>query len=474
MRSVVCLLAGTLLLSAAQWQRFRGPNGTGIADARSLPSEVRPDKNVAWRADVPSGFSSPVLTDTAVFVTGSEDTKLYTISLDRKTGKVNWKVEAPKALHGKPKGPNSPVSPSPVTDGKNVYVFFDSFGLVSYDASGKERWRHEAGPFNLPYGAGTSPVVHGSTVLLQMDQDTDSYLIALDRETGKVLWKTDRPHATHGFSSPVIYQPAQGPAEVVVSGAYELDGYDLKTGRKLWWVTGMAWQAKSVPVVAKDVVYVHSWMASLSELGHKEVTASWEQTLAARDANKDGKISKEESPDESLTKVWFLYDLDKDGYLGGKDWEYLLARNRTKNGLYAIRLGGRGDVTQSHVLWRYEKGLQNIPSPLLYDGVLFLLREGGILTSLNPANGSVHKQGRVEGAVDAYFASPVVADGKLITASKEGKVALIKPGAQWEVMSVGDFGEEIWATPAAADRQLFVRTQKALYCFEDSKAERAD
>jgi outer membrane protein assembly factor BamB len=117
-------------------------------------------------------------------------------------------------------------------------------------------------------------------------------------------------------------------------------------------------------------------------------------------------------------------------------------------------------------LWRYDKGLPNIPSPLLYKDVLYMLREGGILTSFNPKDGSVLKQGRVEGAVDAYFASPIAADGKIFTASKDGKLAVIKPGAQWETGAVGDFKEEIWSTPAAAGKQLFVRTNKALYCFE--------
>ena len=275
---------------------------------------------------------------------------------------------------------------------------------------------------------------------------------------------------TSSFSSPAIYQPAKGSAEVIVSGAYELDAYDIDTGKKLWWVKGMAWQAKSAPVIAKDVVYVHSWMASLEELGHKPVTAAWEEALASYDKDKDGKLSKNEAPDPSLVPIWFLYDLNKDGYLDANDWEYLLARNNTKNGLYAIKLGGRGDVTKTHVLWRHEKGLPNIPSPLLYNNVLFMLREGGILTSFNPTDGTVLKQGRVEGAVDTYFASPVLADGKLITASRDGKVALIAPKAQWEVLSVAEFNEEIWATPAAADRQLFIRTQKALYCFEAPKA----
>ena len=463
----ICTICALLAASAAgsEWSRFRGPNGTGITDARNLPAELTPAKNVVWKSELPPGFSSPVLTGTSVIVTAYDGQKLSTIGLDRKTGAVRWRTGAPVQLPAKPRGPNSPVSPSPATDGTNTYVFFDNFGLVSYDAEGKERWRHPLGPFNFPYGAGSSPIVAGRSVILLCDQDTNSYLLAVDRDTGKLRWKTERPQATHGFSTPVLYTPRKGPAQLIVSGSYELTGYSAETGERLWWVTGMAWQAKSVPVVAGDVVYVHSWMASLTELGHKEVTTPWEQILAERDADKDGKISKAESPDESLVKIWFLYDLDKDGTLGRKDWEYLLARSSAKNGLYAIKLGGRGDVTGTHVLWRYDKGLPNIPSPLLYNNVLYVLREGGILTTLDPADGKVLRQARIEGAVDGYFASPIAADGKVITASKEGKVAVIRAGAQWEVMSVNDFGEEIWATPAIDENRVIVRTQRMLYCF---------
>ena len=465
MRHVVRLLLLSLPLISAEWPRFRGPNGTGVADARNLPSEIGPGKNVAWKTALPPGFSSPIASGKLIFLTGYEAEQIYTFAIDRANGEVRWKTAAPKPLAEKSKGPNSPVSPSPATDGANVYVFFENFGIVSYDAAGKERWRYAMGPFNTPYGSGTSPVIVDKTLLLQMDQDTNSFLIALDKDSGKLRWKTDRPHATHGFSSPVIYRPAKGTPEIIVSGAYELDGYALDTGKKLWWVSGMSWQAKSTPVISKDTLYVHSWMASLTELGHKEVKASWPEALAANDKNKDGKIAKEESPDESLVKIWFLYDLDKDGFLGEADWKYLLARSNAKNGLYAVKLGGRGDVTSTHILWRYDKGLPNIPSPLLYNDVLYVLREGGILTSLDPATGAVIKQGRIEGAVDSYFASPVAADNKIFATSHEGKVAVIKPGGQWEVASVNEFGEEIWSTPAIADNQIFIRTQKALYCF---------
>jgi outer membrane protein assembly factor BamB len=463
--ATLLLLFAFSAAAADDWPRFRGPNGTGVADARNLPAEIGPGKNLAWKTALPPGFSSPVLGGRLVFLTGYEGEQLFTFAIDRSNGEIRWKNPAPKPLPSAPKGPNSPVSPSPASDGSSIYVFFDNFGVVSYDAAGKERWRQPMGPFNFPYGAGSSPVVTGKTLLLQVDQDTDSYLLALDKDTGKVRWKAPRPHATHGFSSPVIYSPAKGPREVIVSGAYEIDSYALDTGKKLWWATGMGWQAKSVPVVHDGTVYVHSWMASLAELGHKEIKQSWEQALTAYDSNKDGKIAKDEYPDESLVKIWFLYDLDKDGFLGETDWKYLLARSNAKNGLYAIKLGGRGDVTTSHVLWRYEKGLPNIPSPLFYNGVLYVLREGGILTSLDPKTGVVIKQGRIEGAVDSYFASPVAADGKIFTVSREGKAAVIKPGPQWEVASVNQFDEQVWSTPAIAGNQIFIRTQKALYCF---------
>jgi outer membrane protein assembly factor BamB len=440
-----------------------------VADATNLPDEIGPAKNVAWKTALPQGFSSPVLSANLVFTTGYESEKLYTLAIDRRNGEIRWKVEAPRPLPAKPKGPNSPVSPSPATDGANVYVFFDNYGLVSYDAAGSERWRHEMGPFRFPYGAGTSPVIAEKTVLLQIDQDSGSYLLALDKDTGKIRWKTSRPHATHGFSSPVIFKPAKGAAEVIVSGAYELDSYAFDTGKKLWWVSGMAWQAKSVPVVHNDTLYVHSWMASLVELGHKEITATWTEALEANDKNKDGKISKDEYSDESLVKIWFLYDLDQDGTLGETDWKYLLARSTAKNGLYAIKLGGRGDVTTTHVLWRYDKGLPNIPSPLLYRDVLYVLREGGILTSLDPKTGAVLKQARIEGALGSYFASPVAADGKIFTASQEGKVAVLNPGREWTVASVNNFDEEIWSTPAIAGNQVIIRTQNALYCFTSGK-----
>ena len=166
-----------------------------------------------------------------------------------------------------------------------------------------------------------------------------------------------------------------------------------------------------------------------------------------------------------MRKLWFLFDLDQDGLMNEREWNFHRARAAARNGLYAIRLGGRGDLTDKAVTWRYEKGLPNIPSPVLYKNVLYMLREGGILTALNPATGGVRKQGRLQCALDPYFASPVAADDKIFTVSLNGKLAVLKAGAEWEILSVSDLGEECWATQAIADGRLYVRTISAIYCF---------
>ena len=158
-------------------------------------------------------------------------------------------------------------------------------------------------------------------------------------------------------------------------------------------------------------------------------------------------------------------DLDRDGTLNERDWYFYRARRSAQNAVLAFRLGGQGDMTQKSFLWRYQKSLPNVPSPLLYKDVLYLMKEGGILTALDPLTGKVLKQGRLQGALGDYFASPVAADDKVFTVSHEGKVTVLKPGGQWEVLAINDLGEECNATPAIADGRLYIRTRDTLYCF---------
>jgi outer membrane protein assembly factor BamB len=454
-----------LTLLAADWPRFRGPNGSGVAETKNLPDLLDPQQNALWRTPLPPGYSSPALSNGKLFLTAWEGPVAFTIAVDAKDGKVLWRRQAPE---GRPvvKGRvNTPVSPSPVTDGESVYVFFEHFGLLSYGPDGNERWRVPMGPFKNPYGMGSSPILAGGTVVMLCDNDVDSHLLGVSAKDGKILWKAPRLEVTHGFSTPIVYQPKSGPAQIIVSGSYQLVAYSAATGEKLWWAGGMAWQAKSTPVLDGDTVYVHSWMADMSGIGLPAKIDSFADVLKANDKNGDGKLSVDEVPYKELAGLFFLFDLNQDKFLNGAEWEGILDRNNAKNGIYAIKLSGaKGDIAKN-VLWRYDKSLPNIPSPLLYGGVLYVLREGGILTSLNPANGEVIKQARVPGATDSYFASPVAADGKIYLLSQPGKAAVLKAAGEWEVLGVTDLKEECWSTPAIADSRIYVRTQAALYAF---------
>ena len=137
--------------------------------------------------------------------------------------------------------------------------------------------------------------------------------------------------------------------------------------------------------------------------------------------------------------------------------------------MMAVRLGGRGDLTDTNVLWRYHKSLPDVPSPLVYGAVLYIVRTGGILTSLNPENGAVFKQGRLSGALDGYYASPVAADGKVYLCSQTGKALVLKAAPEWEILAINELDDECYATPAIADGRIYVRTNSALYCFAEGK-----
>ena len=182
----------------------------------------------------------------------------------------------------------------------------------------------------------------------------------------------------------------------------------------------------------------------------------------------DNKLVKEEIPYKEMKDLFFLFDLNHDNYIDRAEWNNMLARNAAQNGVYAIKLGtGRGDLTKSNVLWRYDKQMPNIPSPLYYRDVLYVLKEGGILTTLNPVTGEIIKQARVKDAVDSYFASPVAADGKVYLLTKGCKLAVLKAAGEWEELAVNAIkDDDCWATPAIADNQIFLRTQTALFCFE--------
>ena len=463
---------------ADNWSRFRGPNGTGVSDATNIPIEFGPQSHVKWKAAVPPGHSSPVFTSSHIFLSAhsaeKDAYKLFVLALDRKSGKQLWQHEIPRLQKGRRENVNGPASPSPVTDGANVYYFFQDFGLISYTADGKERWRLPLGPFNMYYGFGASPILEDGLIILPVDQDTDPYLLAVDAKTGKQRWKVARPHVISGYSTPTIWRPKTGPAQILIPESFQLTAYSLTDGAKLWWVRGLACEMKSVASLDDDTLYVNGWGFGANQAGTQVPTVDFADALKRLDANRDGFVGRDEVTAHKTERMdrmlqpdygFDAFDGNRDGKLDAKDWDVFRAMLAAENGLMAIKLGGSGDMTASAVKWKYLRPVPQVPSTVLYQGVLYMVNDSGILISFDPATGNVIKQGRLKGAIDKYFASPIAADGKLWLASQDGTVSVVSAKGEWEILQVNTLDDEVFATPVPADGELFVRTRSALYNF---------
>ena len=470
----VLLLSPLTILANDEWSQFRGPNGTGVSETKGLPTEFGPTKNVVWKTELLPGHSSPVLTRDRIFVTGHNNYQLFVICLDRQSGKILWQRQVARTRQGRLQNVNGPASPTPVTDGTNVYVFFQDFGMLSYDPDGKERWKLPLGPFNMFYGFGASPILVDDKVILPVDQDNpSSYLIAVDKNTGKLRWKVDRPVVISGYSTPIIYQPKQGAKQIIVPESFQLSAYSVEDGKRVWWVRGLACEMKSIASHDDEYLYINGWGFPQNQPGQQVKTISFEEGLAAYDKDKDHMITKAEvsaaagteKMDKMLVAAFEAFDMNRDEKLNDKDWEVFRAMMASENGLLAIKMGGQGDQTAKAIRWRYTKPVPQVPSTLLYQKVLYMINDSGILISFDPATGNVIKQGRLHGAIDKYFSSPVAADDKVFLIGQGGQVSVLKAAGDWEVMVVNELDDEVYATPAIADGRIYIRTRSALYSF---------
>jgi len=469
-RLIVAVLVLSAVVSAADspdpegWSRFRGPNGSGISTSTRLPTELGPDKNVVWKTELPFGHSSPALTRDRIFLTAARGERLVTICLDRHTGRILWERDAPRPREEKLDTRNGPAGPTPATDGTNVYVFFADFGLLSYDMEGRERWHLPLGPFNNLYGMGASPVLVGDTVVLACDQNTDSFIIAVNQRDGRIRWKTARPEAHSGHSTPILHTVG-GQTQIIVPGSFLLIAYAADTGEKIWWVGGLSFELKSTPVVSGDTLFINGFGTPQNQPGaHPNIPAFAD--IVRRHADAAGKVMLANLPNPG-SRSWI--DLDANGEISSGEWDYYRAAMASDNGMLAIRLGGRGDMTEQNVRWKYHKSVPQLPSPIVYRDVLYMVNDGGIVTALNPQTGAEVGQGRLKGAIDHYYASPVAADGKIFMLSETGKVVVLPPGGSLEPIAVNDLSDDIYATPAISDGRMYIRTRSWLYCFGRSQ-----
>ena len=419
------IVVATLVLSsfagAAEWPQFRGPNSSGIGDGKP-PVEFGPSQNVLWKTAVGSGLSSPIIAKGRVFLTEFDrpTKQLATLCIDQRTGKILWRRTVAPAEIEKVHEISSPAAPTPATDGERVYVYFGSYGLVSYDFDGKLLWERRLPlPQNI-YGAVASPIVARDLLVLN-HQGKDAYLLGVNRRDGKTVWKTDRSKFQYGWSTPVYWRHDGIDEIVVLGGDFEpnqrLMAYNLADGAERWWVAGLPPCGKSTPVIGSDMVF-----------------------FAAPDIILN--VEAEKRNPERAAQIY--------------------ANNASR--VMAIRPGGKSEVNQTHVAWTQTKGVPGVPSPLYYNGRLYTVQNGGIVFSRVAKTGELVYSGRT-GAMGYYYSSPVAADNKIYFASEEGVVVVLDGGVEWKVLARNKLDGQILATPAIVDGKIYVRTEDHLYAF---------
>jgi outer membrane protein assembly factor BamB len=458
---LVVLFVGALAASAdGPWSQFRGPNGSGVDSGTGYPVEFSPTKNVIWKKAVAYGQSSPVVAAGHLYVTASEGDKLLTICFDAKTGSELWRREIRRKKTTEIFRANDPASPTPVADELGVVVFFADFGLAAYTPEGKDRWTVPLGPFKNFYGMAASPIVAGNLVVMVCDQQGGSFLLAVDRKTGKQRWRTTRP-VDIGWATPMVFRPSEGPTQLIVLGTTRLDSYYLDTGEARWWMPIGSGGALGTPVATGSTLLVSTLSSS------EPMIPTFDAVLAQYDKDHDGRLSHEEfKGDKDLGEHFGWIDTNSDGFITREEWNKARSLGEGEFGAVAIRPEkAQGRLEASTVSWRFKKNLPYIPAPLVYNDVYYMVRDGGIVTSLDVATGKLLKEGRTKEALGEYYASPVAADNKVFLASGEGKITVLKAGGEWEVLSVNDLGDEIHATPALSEGRIYVRTHGFLYCF---------
>ncbi|MHB9008427.1 MAG: outer membrane protein assembly factor BamB family protein [Limisphaerales bacterium] len=483
---------------STHWNQFRGPNGSGIGHDFKPPAHLVADQ-ATWKTALPPGKSSPVLWGDRIFVTGVENGRFATLALNASTGEVLWKRLAPEVSLEQVHAANSPAASTPCADADAVYVYFGSYGLLCYDRDGQERWKKAISTPQSMYGVATSPILYERRLILVLDDDADlpgsqlsrSKVVALDTATGEPVWETPRPYHRGAWSTPMIWRHAGG-SDLVVLGNGRVYGYQPETGREEWYVNGFAREPVSVPVAGDEALYVSVAMQGGRGDAQLDPEPFWTAMLPF-DRNGDGRIGRDEItkdftlpfrpelppghpgfglplPEEPAkrearqSELFGWRDKNQDGFWTREEFLADMSVGRGQPNLAAIRPGGKGDVTGSHVSWNLRSGIPEIPSPVFHAGRLYLVRDGGVLSCIRTDTGAVVYRERL-GAPGQYSASPIIANGQVFLCSAKGVITVVNGGDTFAVRHQVDLHAAVVATPAMDRDSLYVRAGDSLLAF---------
>ncbi|HXG64553.1 MAG TPA: PQQ-binding-like beta-propeller repeat protein [Blastocatellia bacterium] len=404
----IILLAITIGL-AENWPQWRGPNLNGVSNEKNLPLKWSAEENVTWKLAMPSwSGSTPIIWGERIFLNVADGDNLFLWCVDRNAGKLLWS----KPLGGgnvRMRKQNM-SSPSPVTDGKNVFVLTGTGVLKGFDFNGNELWgrdiQKEYGRFGLNWGYASSPLLYEDSLYVQvlhgMKTDDPSYILRIDKQTGKTLWKVERPtnavqESPDSYTTPALLRYGRN-TEIVITGGDCVTGHDPATGKELWRVSGL-------------------------------------------------------NPDNS---PWYRVVASPVAHNG-----VIYAPSRVKP-LVAIKAGGRGDVSKSHLLWSFQNG-PDVPTPVTDGKYFYVVDDRGVMWCLDAATGKpVWGPQRIKSGT--YSASPVLADGKIYITNEDGLTTVVKAGPQFEVLAENPLNGHCLSSPAISDGQIFIRTDQYLYC----------
>ena len=394
--------------NADNWPAWRGPSANGLSSEVNLPVKWTKTDNISWRLALPGwSGSTAIVWGERIFLNVAEGSDLSLWSVDRVKGLPIWKRPLGGGNHREQKQNMS--SPSPVTDGRAVWAMTGTGILKAFDFDGKELWsrdiQRDYGRFGLNWGYASSPLLHEGSLYVQvlhgMRTDDPSYLLRIDKTTGKTLWRVERPtrairESPDSYTTPALLRYG-ATTEVVITGGDVVTGHDPATGRELWRADGLnPYNDSSNRIVASPIV-----------LGEMIYAPSHERPILA------------------------------------------------------LKAGGRGNVTTSHLVWSFNNG-PDVPTPVTDGTYFYVVRDNGVLFCLDAKSGkTVYGPTRLPPAT--YSGSPVLADGKIYVTNEDGVTAVVRAGPKFELLAQNDFGEYTLSSPAISDGQIFIRTESALY-----------
>ena len=489
---------------AAEWSRFRGPNGSGVAPTHYQPPITLGPEFEAWRTRVPAGLSSPVIGNGRIFLTGIEGEQLVTLAFEHETGKLLWRRNAPVTASEKVHSACSPAASTPLVYRGHLYVYFGSFGLLCYDLDGTEIWRKPIPTPQSLYGMSTSPIGNEDHVILVLDSDrnltesklSESAILAVNASDGETAWKTSRPFSRSGWSTPVLLKH-HSRTDLIVLGHGRLQAYDAKTGEGRWFLKGFSRETIAVPLIGTGMIF-----ASSSRLGgggdiEKNPEPFW-NSLMPFDSNSNGQIERSEMvgdftfpfrpelppghpgfgmplPKDNAKRReridWILTWIDKnnDGIWTREEFFENLRTGKESPLLAAVTPGGRGDISTTHVEWEINRGIPEVPSPIFHEGEIYLVRKGGVLSALNAQSGDSLFRERIPDAPGQYAASPVIANDHLYLVSSLGLVSIVRIGESLDLVHQFDLREFSETTPAIDASTIYFRTGDHLIAYRNKK-----